>query len=69
MLGYTRDVGAGGVTYVALGHCHNPASNVQRFVDSSVTPDGTTPPMLRYTWETGPFQTLLRNAIRWGMGG
>ena len=25
VLGYTRDVGQGGVTYFALGHCHNPA--------------------------------------------
>ncbi|MGH7865615.1 MAG: ThuA domain-containing protein, partial [Candidatus Binataceae bacterium] len=28
-LGYTREIGKGGVTYFALGHCHSPASNVQ----------------------------------------
>jgi uncharacterized protein len=69
VLGYTRPIGRGGVTYVALGHCHTPATNSQPFVDQSVDPEGKTPPVLRYTWETAPFQTLLRNAITWGMGG
>ena len=26
VMGYTRDIGKGGVAYVALGHCHSPAS-------------------------------------------
>ncbi len=69
VLGYTRSIGAGGVTYIALGHCHTPASNSQPFVDASVDPDGKTPPLLRGPWETPPFETLIRNAIRWGMGG
>ncbi len=67
-LGYTRDIGKGGVTYVALGHCHNPTNNVQTSVDRSVDPNGTTPLTFRDPWESAPFQTLLRNAITWGMG-
>ncbi len=69
VLGYTRDIGRGGVTYIALGHCHNPLTNVQPVVDLSLDPDGKGPPILRHTWETAPFQTLLRNAIAWGMTG
>ena len=30
VLGYTRAVGNGGVTYFALGHCHNPAIRAAR---------------------------------------
>jgi type 1 glutamine amidotransferase len=66
VLGYTRDVGRGGVAYVALGHCHSPACNVQPFVDASVDPDGKTPLLFRGAWETEPFVRLLRNAIEWG---
>ena len=69
VLGYTRDLEKGGVTYIALGHCHTPATNVQPFVDKSVDPDGKTPPVLRQTWETDAFQRLLRNAVTWGVGG
>jgi hypothetical protein len=66
-LGYVKDMGAGGVAYVALGHCHSPRSNIQPFVDESVVKDGATPTTLRGSWETDAFQTLLRNAIIWGM--
>lgn len=69
VLGYTRDVGSGGVTYIALGHCHNPTDNVQRSVDLSVDREGTTPLTFRVPWETPAFQTLVRNAINWGMTG
>ena len=69
VLGYTRDVGRGGVTYIALGHCHNPTNNVQVSVDRSVDPAGTTPLTFHGPWETAAFQALVRNAIRWGMGG
>ena len=68
VLGYTRELGQGGVTYIALGHCHNPTNNVQQSVDRSVDPEGKTPLTFRVPWETAPFQRLLRNAIRWGMG-
>jgi type 1 glutamine amidotransferase len=63
VLGYTRQVGDGGVTYFALGHCHNPASRAGRAVDSA----DTTPPVFRGPWETGAFTTLLRNAVAWGV--
>jgi len=68
VLGYTRDLGKGGVTYIALGHCHTPATNGQPFVDTSVNAEGKTPPTLRATWEAPAFQGLLRNAVSWGMG-
>ena len=64
VLGYTRDVGQGGVAYVALGHCHNPAIRAARTVD----PTDTTPLTFRGSWETDAFTTLLRNAIAWGVG-
>lgn len=64
VLGYTRNVGDGGVTYFALGHCHNPAIRAARAV---VDPADRTPPTFHGPWETGEFMTLLRNAIAWGM--
>ena len=64
VLGYTRPVGAGGVTYFALGHCHNPAIRAGRTVD----PTDTTPLTFRGSWESDAFAMLLRNAIAWGMG-
>ncbi|HYA36336.1 MAG TPA: ThuA domain-containing protein [Candidatus Binataceae bacterium] len=66
-LAYTRALGSGAVTYVALGHCHSPISNVQPFVDVSVDPSGTTPKTFRGSWETREFETLLRNALSWGL--
>lgn len=68
VLGYTRKTGMGGVTYIALGHCHSPISNVQPFVDSSVEPSGATPMVFRGSWETPEYQTLIRNAVHWGIG-
>jgi uncharacterized protein len=67
-LGFTRPVGQGGVTYIALGHCHTPTTNSQPFVDKNVDPEGKTPGTLRQTWETVGFTRLLHNAIEWGMG-
>jgi len=64
VLGYTREVGNGGVTYFALGHCHNPAIRAARTAD----PTDATPPTFRGSWETDAFITLLRNAIVWGVG-
>jgi hypothetical protein len=68
VLGYTRDIGKGGVAYIALGHCHSPKNNVQPFVDSSVNSAGSTPLLFRGSWETEPFERLLRNGITWGSG-
>jgi len=65
VLGYTREVGNGGVAYIALGHCHNPAIRAARAAD----PTDTTPPLFHGPWETDAFNRLLRNAIEWGMGG
>jgi type 1 glutamine amidotransferase len=63
VIGYTRDVGRGGVTYFTLGHCHNPAIRSARATD----PTDTTPLTFRGSWETEAFVTLLRNAISWGL--
>jgi len=64
VLGYTREVGRGGVTYFALGHCHNPATRPGR-------PDAgdTTPPVFRGAWDSDAFLTLLRNTVGWSMQG
>ena len=59
VLGYTREVGKGGVTYFALGHCHNPASRAGRAESDSE-------PTFRGSWETDGFNALLHNAIAWG---
>ncbi len=66
VLGYTRDIGKGGVAYIALGHCHSPLNNVQPFVDASVEESGTTPVSFRGSWETAAFAQLVRNGIAWG---
>jgi hypothetical protein len=63
VIGYTREIGKGGVTYVALGHCHNPAIRAGRPAD----PADKTPPSFRGPWENDAFVTLLRNGIAWGM--
>ena len=55
VLGYTKAVGSGRVTYFALGHCH-PAG-------------GANPSAFRSPWENEAFAALLRNAIDWGVGG
>jgi len=59
VLGYTREVGKGSVTYFTLGHCHNPASR-----ESRPLMDGQ-PPIFRGPWQTDAFQKLLRNTIAW----
>ncbi len=59
VIGYTRDVGRGGVTYFALGHCHNPATRPGRAGD----PADPTPATFRGAWESDAFIALLRNAI------
>ena len=59
VIGYTRVVGKGAVTYVALGHCHNPAIRAARAPD----PADITPPVFHGAWERDAFLTLLKNAI------
>jgi type 1 glutamine amidotransferase len=64
VLGYTRDLGDGGVAYIALGHCHNPAIRAARAVASA----DPTPSTFHGSWESAAFIALLRNAVAWGMG-
>jgi len=64
VLGYSKDVGEGGVTYFALGHSHNPAIRAAR---ANADPADKTPPIFRVPWETEAFVTLLRNAVAWGI--
>jgi uncharacterized protein len=66
VLGYIREIGMGGVVYIALGHCHSLLNNVQPFVDVSVNLSGSTSTIFRGAWETAPFEQLLRNGIQWG---
>jgi uncharacterized protein len=64
VIGYTRAVGKGSVTYFALGHCHNPAIRAGRAAD----PGDKTPPTFRGSWESDAFIALLRNTIAWDVG-
>ena len=63
VLGYAREVGKGGVAYVALGHCHSPAIRAGR-----ADPADPTPATFHGAWESDAFIALLRNAIGWGLG-
>jgi hypothetical protein len=63
VIGYTRQVGKGGVAYLALGHCHNPAIRGGRPAD----PTDMTPLTFHGSWESHAFITLLRNAVSWGV--
>jgi len=65
VIAYTSQVGDGGVAYVALGHCHNPAIRAARAFND---PADKTPPIFRRPWETDAFVQLLRNAVGWGAG-
>jgi hypothetical protein len=65
VLGYSRQVGKGGVAYFAFGHCHNPAIRADR---ANADPSDRTPPTFRAPWETDAVVTLLRNAMEWGVG-
>jgi hypothetical protein len=64
VLGYTRPVGDGAVTYFALGHCHNPAIHATRGAAAAES----TPPTFHGAWDSDAFVTLLRNAIGWRPG-
>src|SRR5436305_455076 len=63
VVAYSRDIGKGGIAYVALGHCHNPAIHAAR----PPNPADKSPPSFHGPWETAAFLTLLRNAIAWGV--
>lgn len=59
VVGYSRDIGKGGVVYFGLGHCHNPVSRAGRAPD----PVDRTPTTFRGVWDNEAFLTLLRNGI------
>jgi len=61
VLGYTRAIGKGGVTYFAFGHCHSPASRSDRVPD----PTDKQPATFRAPWANDAFASLLRNTISW----
>jgi len=60
VLGYMREIGDGGVTYFALGHCHSPVTRNAGATD-------TTQPRFRGAWDADAFITLLRNTVAWGL--
>jgi uncharacterized protein len=60
VLGYVKQVGDGSVTYLALGHCHNPQTRPGNVADEI-------PPTFHGVWDNATFTTLLRNAISWGV--
>src|SRR5262249_21264481 len=57
VLGYTRQVGGGAVTYLALGHCHNPHSRMGRTAGEGSDQLAT----FRGPWDSETFSTLLSN--------
>lgn len=59
VLGYTRSMGTGAVTYLALGHCHDAYSRMGR--------PGADGPAATYRgpWDSAAFTTLLANAVGW----
>lgn len=63
VMGFTKEVGKGGVTYFALGHCHTPRTNSQPFVDESVAASGETPMVFRGPWEVPAFEKLVTNTL------
>lgn len=63
VLGYQRRVGEGRVIYYALGHCHNPNTNMQPMVDASIASDAKTPSVFLGPWESPAYAQLLKNAI------
>ena len=69
VLGYTRALGKGGVTYIALGHCHSRTNHRQPVMDAGAQATGNVPMLFRGAWETEPFIQLLRNGIVWGISG
>ena len=67
VLGFTRNIGKGGVTYIALGHCHSLANQSRRAADPNSEAAAARPKVLYTTWESDAYIQFLRNAIAWGM--
>lgn len=68
VLGYARDVGAGEIVYIALGHCHTGRTGKESKVDTSIDSTGAMPPELHSVWQNDAFTRLLDNAMAWGAG-
>ena len=68
VLAYTRDVGKGGVAYIALGHCHSPASQTNHAFDETIEDPESMPKSFRASWEVEEYVQMLRNGIDWGVG-
>ncbi|PPR60129.1 MAG: hypothetical protein CFH10_01656 [Alphaproteobacteria bacterium MarineAlpha4_Bin2] len=68
VLGYARHLGKGEVVYLGLGHCHSGRENSLSPVDTSIDPTGKMPAEFHDVWETDAFQSLLSNAVEWGLG-
>jgi len=66
VLGFIRNIGKGGVTYIALGHRSAPRQN-QPAADPNPDAAGVRSAVLSTTWESDAYIQLLRNAIAWGM--
>jgi hypothetical protein len=69
VLGYTKDIGEGAVTYIALGHCHYATDDRPRVVDPNLQLSDDALRVFRGAWEVEPFGQLLRNGIAWGLAG
>jgi len=67
ILAYERRVGRGAIVYIGLGHCHTPTTNIQPWVDTSITPDGKTPLEFDGPWKNATFDALVDDALRWGL--
>jgi uncharacterized protein len=63
VVGYSREVGNGGIAYFIFGHCHNPATRAPGAAERT-----DAPPTFRAPWENPAVTTLLQNAIAWGIG-
>lgn len=63
VLGYSRQIGAGAVTYLALGHCHSPTTRSGMNAAAGSAPAAT----FRGAWESAAFKTLLSNAVSWSI--
>lgn len=66
VLSYTTPVGRGGVTYIALGHCHDPRSRPGRPPAGGAGQEQ--PATYRGPWGLREFSALLGNAMDWGLG-
>jgi len=68
-LGYTRDWGelGGGVTYIALGHCHSAGTNNQTAFDENMGTGGKVLQNFFGQWQLNPaFERLMKNCLEWG---